>query len=306
MVRASRASGPLDLDPFVRDQGTTMLLSFPSGLCGDARTMKGKDIFAIANRMKDEDVLDEGGMTTIIGGCWQQTTAPGPYPFAQAGSAIDWSRILAGDVLSGLVRVRVASFGERGRAYSFFVRCEDAGCRKRFEWEIDLERDVLARERKLGEAGFESVRTGQPLVAKVGRVSVSYRLQTMALSRDVGRFRRLQQQRGTRKPEVLVTQDAMAAQLVAIDGRPVNGIERAWNWLGELDAGALLELQEQMDEADCGLDTKITTQCVHCGWEQDVLLPFQRTFLVPKSRTNSQTKSETTTTEEPEEDLPLP
>ena len=76
-------------------------------------------------------------------------------------------------------------------------------------------------------------------------------------------------------------------------------IRKRWRWADDLDLDDLQDLQQAYADADCGYDTEIEVQCMHCSNVQAIDLPLGRTFLVPdRSRRKRPTEDDQESTDD--------
>lgn len=254
-----------------------MQLTLPSGLAGDVRKIKGIEINAMAAQADGVGEAD-GGFSTLLGGCWLGTTDRGPYPptrFKQVGDKVTplWGKILKGDLLAGIVFLRQVSLTD-GDEYDFDVQCQE--CRKPIQWSLRLSHLPI---RPLPEASAERLRAGEPFEARVDGRVVLFDLQCMEQEEPIARL--MKQQKRMRGTIV----DVLAGQVRSVDG-VAPGIKARWEWISSLDMDQLYELQAQMEDADCGVETETEVICKRreCQEQQRVNLPFGRRFFSPKKR----------------------
>src|SRR5277367_3084984 len=111
-----------------------MRITCPSGLAGEIRGLKVKELQTLADRS-----LAHGGKALdVMLGVFSSITNVGPYAF-EVGGVPRWDAVLAGDRFAALIDIRCATWGPD---YVFPVKCPS--CDEGYEWELDL-RD-LARK----------------------------------------------------------------------------------------------------------------------------------------------------------------
>ena len=244
------------------------VITCPSGLSGEIRGLKGKEGKLLADRASAKS-----GVTfdRILAGCWLATLDPGLYALEE-GQPLDWSKVLVADRFYALLQVRSLTFGDE---YAFQVQCQSAGCRERFEWELDLKNlpvRVLSDETK---AAFRDGNRFETRLPRDGR-KVWFRLMTGA-----DEVRAASALRAGRDGMLLT---ALAMRIVEIEGVKSEDKRRFLEDMEMADAAALLD---SFDEADGGVETSIEVECPACGGVQDVQLPFERGFFLPTTRTRS-------------------
>jgi|SRR5579884_2481333 len=240
----------------------------PSGLAGEIRGLKGKEGKLLADR-----AAARAGSTfeKILSGCWLSTTDPALYDVPEGG-ALDWSKVLVADRFYALLQIRALTFGEE---YAFSVQCQSAGCRERFEWTLNLKDLPVA---PLSDAAKAAFKAGNRFETKLhdGK-KVWFRLMTGADEiRAAGVLR-------AGRDGMLLT--ALALRIVEIEGVPDTDKRKFLDDMEMADAAALLD---RFDEADGGVETTIEVECPSCMGVQEVQLPFERGFFLPrKARTGA-------------------
>ena len=237
----------------------------PSGLSGEIRGLKGKEGKLLADR-----VAARSGSTfeKILSGCWLSTTDPGLYDVPE-GTSLDWSKVLVADRFYALLQIRALTFGED---YAFGVQCQSAGCRDRFEWTLNL-KDLPFRP--LTTEAKEAFRNGNRFETKLPRDGrkVWFRLMTGA-----DEIRAASALKAGRDGMLLT---ALGLRIVEIEGVQENDKRKFLDEMEMADAAALLD---QFDEADGGVETTIEVECPACAGVQEVQLPFERGFFLPRTR----------------------
>lgn len=249
-------------------------LPLPSGLVGDVRKIKGVEIANIAESADGGGPAD-GGFSSLLSGCWVETLDAGPYSFVAPGTTKpDWSRILKGDLLVGIVHLRQISLTD-GDEFDFDAHCEE--CRKKIPWTVKLSELPM---KTLPEASAEKVKAGVSFETIVAGRTLKYQLQTLAQEEPVLKLMKQM----SRKRATIV--DILLGQTTFVEGVKPD-LRARWSFLSQLSMGELFDLQSEMAANDCGLDTSINVQCQNrdCLWEQAVHLPLlNRRFFSPKKR----------------------
>jgi hypothetical protein len=241
----------------------------PSGLTGEIRGLKGKEGKLLADR-----AAARAGATfeKILAGCWLATTDPGLYELGDGG-ALDWSKVLVADRFFALLRIRALTFGDE---YAFGVQCQSAGCRERFEWTLDLDDLPVS---PLSDAAKAAFKAGNRFETKLqdGR-KVWFRLMTGADEvRAAGALK-------NGRDGMLLT--ALALRIVEIEGVADSDKRKFLDDMEMADAPALLD---RFDEADGGVETSIEVECPSCMGVQEVQLPFERGFFLPRGKAQGRT-----------------
>ncbi len=241
----------------------------PSGLAGEIRGLKGKEGKLLADR-----AAARAGATfeKILAGCWLATTDPGLYTLDDGG-ALDWSKVLVADRFYALLRIRALTFGDE---YAFSVQCQSAGCRERFEWTLDL-KDLPVTP--LSDAAKAAFKAGNRFETKLGDGrKVWFRLMTGADEvRAAGALKH-------GRDGMLLT--ALALRIVEIEGVADSDKRKFLDDMELADAAALLD---RFDEADGGVETSIEVECPSCMGVQEVQLPFERGFFLPRGKAQGRT-----------------
>ncbi len=284
-----------------------MEVTLPSGLRGIVRAMKGREAQAFVD---PQQIRTFGSMDTMLRNCWTETLDPGPYTSmmvegkgARAGieprilaaaAQPPWSdRALNGDRFAALIDIRIATFGPD---YYFGVKCVQ--CEAQYEWELDLSQlprtDYPAASLEkfaAGDNNFRFVLPDDRLMAYKMSTAVEER-KIAQLKGGPGSTKKLgpvdsifTQTIGIYAPDgdPLVAKSAgMGREIEGDDGRKMReipggpvGIRR---YLEELDYTVLLDIITGMQDAEGGVETKIETICDRCAWQQEIELPFQRSF----------------------------
>lgn len=242
----------------------------PSGLTGEIRGLKGKEGKLLADR-----TAARAGSTfeKLLSGCWLATTDPGIYALAE-GVALDWSKVLVADRFFALLQIRSLTFGDE---YAFSVQCKNGACRERFEWELslkDLPVRVLSEEAK---SAFTTGNRFETMLPRDGR-RVWFKLMTGA---DEARAATVLK---NGRDGMLLT--ALALRIVEIEG--VADKDRR-TFLEEIEMADATALLDTFEEVDGGVETSIDVECPSCFGVQDVELPFERGFFLPRAKEKPRT-----------------
>lgn len=242
----------------------------PSGLTGEIRGLKGKEGKLLADR-----TAARAGSTfeKLLSGCWLATTDPGIYALAE-GAALDWSKVLVADRFFALLQIRSLTFGDE---YAFSVQCKNGACRERFEWELslkDLPVRVLSEEAK---SAFTTGNRFETMLPRDGR-RVWFKLMTGA---DEARAATVLK---NGRDGMLLT--ALALRIVEIEG--VADKDRR-TFLEEIEMADATALLDTFEEVDGGVETSIDVECPSCFGVQDVELPFERGFFLPRAKEKPRT-----------------
>ena len=238
----------------------TEIITCPSGLQGRIRGMKVREERILADRK----LAKRGGqIDQLLAACWEETLEPGPYGF---GEKIDWDQVLQGDRFYVLLQIRALTYGAE---YAFSVGCQDAACRARIEWELNLN-DLPVRALE-GER-LESFAEGNRFEASLPNAGVRlwFKLLTGVDERKLPQLRR---QAGDR-----VLSAMLGLRILEIEGVEPREKRAFLEDLSMRDADFLVD---EFDRVDCGVETGIEIECPDCLAVQEIELPFDQGFLMP-------------------------
>jgi hypothetical protein len=253
----------------------------PSGLAGEIRGLKGKEGKLLADR-----AAARSGATfdKILSGCWLATTDPAIYELPESG-ALDWAKVLVADRFYTLVQIRALTFGSD---YEFGVQCQSSSCRERFDWTLNLADLPVRHLSPQAKAAFRESNRFETTLPHDGR-KIWFRLMTGA---DEARAATVLK---SNREGLLLT--ALALRIVEIDGVASADKRKFLEEMEMADAAALLD---EFDQADGGIETTIEVECPVCAGVQQVQLPFERGFFLPRahpSRSGAQVLSRPSTKE---------
>jgi hypothetical protein len=237
-------------------------VKFPSGAVIELRAMTVKDenMLASTRASRRNEAMDR-----LLGRCTESVVDPGPYK--DLGEKPSWTDMLMGDRLWGLIALRKISYKD-GDEFAFMTQCPE--CRKKFEWELNLSKDLYVQE--LPEDSAKRFKESVPFETTICGKLIKFRLST---GRDEARFSKLKDRhKGGRD-------SSLSMDIRIID---VEGVERrkVIDWLETLSTGEAEEIREAFDDVDCGVDTDIEVECVGCDLEYEVPLPFDRLFMLSR------------------------
>jgi hypothetical protein len=258
-----------------------MNVKCPSGLQGEVRKLKGAE----ANILADRKAAQKGEVyDRILSACWVKTTNAGPYSFVEEGDkAPPWGKILVCDRFYALVAIRIATYGAD---YAFPVQCPATPCRTKFDWEINLERDLEVYD--LPEESVEKVASGSAVFeTSVGGELVRFKLMTGEDERRAGRII-------TKNRDQLMT-TALSSRIVEVgDLSRTTEIDK---FLKELDLDLQWDLLRAFEEVDGGVEQVIEIECPECSLQFEVTLPFEgEGFWIPSTRKQAKSRRSTTKT----------
>ncbi|MCP4675067.1 MAG: hypothetical protein GY854_06100 [Deltaproteobacteria bacterium] len=236
----------------------------PSGLKGRVRKMKVHEARSFSNRRRNSK---GDPMKRLFSSCWEETLDLGPYDFDD--KRIDWSEVLLGDRLYALMGIRIETHGPE---YVFSVTCQERDCRKRIEWELNLDELPV---RMLSDENREVFQNGNRFEMTLPEADTRLWFK-MLLGKDEGKLAKKR-----RGPEELDLSDLLSFRIVEIEGVDKKEKRRFIDDLSMSDADFLMD---EFDRVDCGIDTAIEIECPQCMAVQEVELPFEQTFFMPGKR----------------------
>jgi len=237
----------------------------PSGLAGEIRGLTGKE----AKLFSDRSLAKTGAtIDRILQSCWLSTTDAGIYDLAQ-DAPLDWRKVLVGDRFYALVQIRRQSFGD---TYAFSVQCDNASCRERFEWELNLGDLPVQKLSDEAKATFQNGNRFETCMVRKDR-KVWFRLLTGA---DEARAATLRRQG---RENLLL--EAVALRILEIEGVADKDKRQ---FLEDVELADLTALLDAFERVDGGIETSIEVECPVCQGIQDVELPFERGFFFPRAR----------------------
>ncbi len=261
-----------------------MLVTCPSGLSVELRGMKGKEAALLSDRnaARDGSVVEK-----MLSNCWVSTIDAGPYAFADG--SIDWSKVLIGDHTYALIQLRVETFGSE---YTFPVQCNSADCRNRFEQSIDLSQLPIIALSDANRAMYSAGNRFETRLPKDGR-RVWFRLLTV---KDQKEIRQRLEKSGA---DPLFT--SLLFRIVEIEdlgSKDPNGNFRSLStdkqaqkrFLEDCDFSDMDFLMKEFNVVDCGVDTAVQVECPRCWSRDEIELPFDRAFFLPKASTKTRSE----------------
>jgi hypothetical protein len=271
-----------------------MSITLPSGLSGEVRGLTGRDMRYLTNEkvVRDREVEDY-----IVSHCWVSTVDSGPYELK--GDSPDWTgQVLVGDRYYLLIAAREATYP--GREYVVKLQCGQVGCKRRFEWEINLAELLAKRTRRLAPKDAEVFRAGNRFSETIpfSDKTFTFQLQTAANARKT-QMRIEQKKLGPKREQERVNAmvDVLAGLILEVDGVEKRR-EAIFDFLEALPMASLDALLPLIQAHDCGVDSDIDVECPYCGGAMLIALPFDRAFMLPSTaasraqRTQSRTESE--------------
>lgn len=233
----------------------------PSGLIVKARELIVED----EDLLSDPKALKRGTATTdLLNAITIECVNPGPYNFKDGN--LNWRKVLQGDRLATILKVRIETFGVE---YSYRTRC--AKCKSRHVIQIDLNDLELQKlpETSLGHAR-DARETLSTVLPKCGK-----RVEFILLrGSDDAAMAKLQKQ----------NKNAQSSSYLRYRIRGIEGVnEPDWkSFLKKLSMRDSSFLRQAFEKADCGVNQSIEVDCNECDhwWIDEVA--FTADFLFPK------------------------
>jgi len=244
----------------------------PSGLQGRIRGMKFEEM-RLLNRQPQNGQSSADG--ALLRACWLEATDVGPYECDV--STFSWDNALPGDRLFALLQIRCQTFGAD---YAFRVTCSNPACRAHIDWLLDLRALPIRYFSERSRDAFAAGNRFSLTLPQSGQ-RVVYRLLTGV---DVQNIARLQ--RNSHVDTELATLDACVIEIDGVD--PLNK-RQTLDQLPGRDIDALLS---DIDASGCGVETGITIECPRCLDQQEIELPFTKTFWLPSADRRSRASSQ--------------
>jgi hypothetical protein len=235
-------------------------ITCPSGLKGTIRKMKVHEARAFANQRKAKG--DPTGK--LLRACWEETEDPGPYEFLDG--RVDWDKVLLGDRMYAFMAIRIETHGPE---YAFMVNCQERDCRRRIEWELNLDELPIRNLTEENKAIFINGNRFETTLPEA-ETRIVFR---MLLGEDEVQLARLRQ----RSTEIDLF-DLIGFRVVEIEDVSPKDKRKFIDDLSVADADFMID---EFDRVDCGVNTAIDIECPVCGAVQEIELPFGSTFLMP-------------------------
>jgi hypothetical protein len=236
-----------------------MRIKCPSGLEGTIRKLKVAEanMLAGAKAQKGAQVMD-----SLLSAVWEETHEVGGAVIDEATGNPVWSKCLTADRFYALLMIRVATYGPE---YGFNINCES--CRSTIKWELDLtDLPVQALE----DESVKNFINGNKFSVTIGNNTFIFGLMTGEAEAKAAKV-------------LKASSDKITATLLSrvseIDGVHFNERRKV---LTNLDLDEALELLDECEAVDGGVETNIEVECPECGALNEVSLPLGRDFWLPR------------------------
>ncbi len=249
-----------------------MKMTLVSGMSGEVRILNGRELLALSTPGL---ARNGGAVEMFLRNCWSATENPGPYRIEPGGKP-NWDTVLLGDRFDALCQLRGLTFGED---YFFRVQCAAGRCREMYDWQLNL---ANLPRKELSKASFAQLQIKNEFICEApdGRI-VTFRLPLGSDEKAANKKRKAQ---GGQWGHL----DALQQYILSVDGvGTAKDEKKILAYLEDLAWPDVLGLLETFNAEDCGLEIKIETECTHCRWQQEILLPFDEDFF--RARTKKST-----------------
>lgn len=236
------------------------IITCPSGLTGRIRKMKVSEARSFSTRKnRSRDPIGQ-----LLKACWEETIDPSPYEINDCSH--DWNKVLLGDRLHASIGIRIATHGPD---YVFSVNCQEVDCRKRIEWELNLDELPI---KAMTEKNKEKFADGNRFETKLPESGAKLWFRLL-VGEDGSKLDRLRRKNGE-----LDLGDLLNFRVVEIDGVEPRDKRK---FIDDLSMGDADFLIDEFYRADPGVETAIDIECPSCMAMQEVELPFGLTFFMP-------------------------
>ena len=227
----------------------------PSNLMGEVRGLKAKELDSLGNANRS-NVFDD-----VLKACWTNTEDFGPYD----EKTFSWKNALSGDRFYVLLQIFVATHGLK---YTFPFQCVNrpaCGAKHRYEQNIS----ELAVQ-KLSDSDAESFKSGNRVHAVLPNgKKYSYKLLTGVEEEKLAKL--------AKKSNKSLT-SSLYVRLHEIEGVDNTAL---LDYLGEMDLSDVNVMLQEMEQHDCGVETKIDLTCPSCYENMETNLPLDRNYFFP-------------------------
>jgi hypothetical protein len=182
-----------------------------------------------------------------------------------------------------------------GSSYSFNYKCTESSCDKKNRHHMDLEKDLHVTyaddEDLLVSLGVS--RLEEPFLTDLPgkEVTVGWNLLRGKDERAIDEFvsrersRTASRRRGPandrRDDEDISYEYRVARRIISIDGDEIS-LPDALAFVKSLKGDDSLALRRAVLDIELGIDPVVYPVCVHCGWENEIILPTDKSFFLPE------------------------
>lgn len=238
-----------------------MIVTCPTGFTVEVRKLKTKEINFLIDRKKFKETFAD----RLLQDCVLNVQNMGVYAF-DPGKPVDWGRVAVADRTAALVKIRIATYGDE---YDFDLNCQMFECKKRIRWTVKLSDMPYT---SISQETLELFKAGNRAEHQLGSATVSYKV--ILTGKDANEGEALLEKMQDRQLTA-----ALSTRIIDISGVPA---AKRIDWLDDLDADELEGLKDVLSKADGGYDNELLVKCPHCEAEQPVMVPFDRSFFLPR------------------------
>lgn len=215
-------------------------------------------------------------VTRVVEVCTLGVEDPGPYTL-QPNGKLNWNNVAQVDLMKVLVEIRRITLGD---GYDFSLKCPQKVCGNQFTWGLEIPE---LEERPMQPEGIASIQTGEPMqfhLPKTNRLLYHTILTTIEAVAIGAPFQSADEKQWNRK--------AIAKRVKAIDRVPDQDKSR---WLGRVPRLDHLDLTDEIDRLEGGLELGFEIYCPKCETSIKVSLANANDFLLERSRTKRPSKT---------------
>jgi len=255
---------------------TQSIFTLPSTAQIEFRKVKlaEESLLSVAAKKKRSNI--DAALTEIMTRCAVSVKDPGPYPFMEVGGKPDWNLMAKGDRFAAMLDLRCLTYRD-GHLYDVDLRCTNSLCGEKFNWEVDIPKDVLRIN--FPQESVDKLRSGGLFEVTIDGKVVKYNI---AIGKTEEVYNRLCMQYPGRDMA-----SALRARIVEVEGLQPSQI---MDWLdGEggsefegLTSQDAEDLRDAFDRVDGGVDTTLEAECPACHSVIEFDLPFSGIFLPGK------------------------
>lgn len=265
-----------------------MTIECPSGLVVEMRGVMGIDGRVLA----DEKLIREHAVEErMLANCVTAILDEGPY--ANLSTKKDWAALLEGDVVFLMIALR--NLSHPGKPFVVSLRCPNKmACGSKFDWEIDTEKLLDERARKLPPEAREVVRRGgrHRFPVPGTAFAVEWKPRTRELWKRWKVWEKGQKNFNRRAQERTnpLIQPIAYASVVTGGEKPIDKMDAVQDFLEGLPLGVIQALAQAREDSSCGIETEIDVSCPYCGTDWSIDLPFDKDFFAAPRTSSASTK----------------
>jgi len=176
-----------------------------------------------------------------------------------------------------------------GGEYSFNFKCDECSTKNRSTIDLELDLDVTYADDKdlllnLGVSSLDEPFTlALPMLGKIVRWRMLRGSDEVATEKYVSNMRSKGSRRGALKDEDQGYIFRLARRIVDIDGVQPS-ISDALELIESLKGKDALALRQAIQNMNIGIEQELRPKCDSCGWENEIIMPLDKTFFRLESR----------------------